>query len=177
MENREPEIWKPIPEYEGIYEISSWGNVKSVERYDFSGHKLNEKILKNGMHNEGYLKATLFKEGKRKKVYIQVLVAKVFVVGYFEGCEVNHIDAVRYNNYYLNLEIVNRRENVSYYTRKNNLSGYVGVCKTKYGYVSEIRINNERIYLGFFKCPLKAHNAYLNALKEYGIENKYAKSQ
>lgn len=173
-ERREPEVWKPIPEYEGLYEVSSWGRVKSVERFNSLGQKLFERILKNGCHNEGYLKTTIFKKGVRKKCYIHVLVVKAFLLDYFEGCEVNHKDANRSNNYYKNLEIVNRRENVSYYSRNSNLSGYVGVSKTKYAYVAEIRIDNRRIYLGSFKDPLKAHKAYLDALKEHGLTNKYA---
>ena len=56
------EIWKPVKDYEGLYEVSNMGRVKSLN-YRRTG---KEKVLKGKLNNSGYLKVTLCKEGKAK---------------------------------------------------------------------------------------------------------------
>jgi hypothetical protein len=107
-------------------------------------------------------------------------VAKAFLsTEYISSYIVNHKDLNPLNNYYLNLEYVNYRENSThYYKSKNTLTGLTGVSISGLNrvkpYKSQIRINGKSRYLGRFKTPEEGHEAYLNALKECGLENKYS---
>ena len=71
----EEEIWKPIKDYEGLYEVSNLGRVKSLN-YRGTG---KEKILKNSECNNGYLLIGLVKNGKLKTFYVHRLVAEAFI--------------------------------------------------------------------------------------------------
>ncbi len=187
QEDREPEIWKPIPEYEGLYEISSWGNVKSLQRmvgYRIKGFykELPEKILVNHIRGT-YEFVNLYKNNIRDSQNINVLVAKAFLEDYNKLLLVNHKDKIKSNNYYKNLEMVSSRENITYSVNKRlTSSNYTGVCVTyktikekKYKQIhAEISVYGKKIWLGSFKTELDAYQAYLDALKKYGLTNKYA---
>jgi hypothetical protein len=187
-DRREPEVWKPIPDYEGIYEVSSWGRVKGLSR--MVGHRVKgflkknpEKILTNHIRGT-YEFVNLYKNNLRNPQNINVLVAKVFLKDYKESLLVNHKDKNKLNNYYKNLEMVSSRENVTFSVNKNTTSSnYVGAYvsyKTVNGKSykqihSEISILGKKIWLGSFKTEEAAHEAYLKALEVHGLTNKYAK--
>lgn len=183
QEDREPEVWKPIPDYEGIYEISSWGRVKGLERlvgYRRKGFfkKVPEKILTNHIRGT-YEFVNLYKENIRDPRNVNVLVAMVFLENYDSEKLVNHKDKDKLNNYYKNLECVSPRENVTFsINKKNTSSSFVGVrvrfFKEKKAITSDIYHNGKTKHLGTFDTEEEAHQAYLNALKEYGLTNKYA---
>ena len=108
------EIWKDIEGYEGIYQASNCGNVKSLPRKVSFG--CNERItplliLSKKQKAEGYLCVILYKDKKDKTFYIHRLVAKLFCPNYFEGAQVNHKDGNKKNNNFENLEWVSRSEN------------------------------------------------------------------
>jgi len=126
------EIWKAVKGYEGIYEVSSHGIVKSLERIveKSNGRKqtISERILKGCDNGSGYLFVNLSNNGKTKTKKIHQLVAESFLnhipCGY--KLVVNHINFNRQDNRVENLEIVTAREN----TNKKHLdstSDYVGV--------------------------------------------------
>lgn len=98
------EIWKDIKDYEGIYQISNLGMVKSLNRLDSRGFKRKGKILKCNTNNKGYLEVILCKNGKTKHILIHRLVAIHFVKNPNEYKVVNHIDGVKQNNKVSNLE-------------------------------------------------------------------------
>lgn len=98
------EIWIDINGYEGLYQISNLGQVKSFQ-------KDKEKILSLAYNNAGYLKVILCKNGTKKTHLVHQLVAHAFVPGYREGLVVNHIDENKSNNHASNLEWVSQREN------------------------------------------------------------------
>lgn len=188
MGNRDPEVWKAIPGYEGLYEVSSWGKVKGLKRlvgYRRQGFFkwVSEKILTNHIRGT-YEFVNLYKENKRNPQNVNVLVAMVFLENYDKNKLVNHKDKNKLNNYYKNLECVSSRENVTFsINKKTTSSSYVGVCvsykKNKNGKTykqisSEISVLGKRIGLGSFKTEEEAHQAYLSALKKYGLKNKYA---
>ncbi len=100
------EMWKPINDYEGLYEISSYGRIKSLR-----GKK--PKYLKPQNDSRGYLQIGLNKDGIRKNYKVHRLVALHFVDGYFDGAEVDHIDTDRKNNHYSNLRWVTHSENTN----------------------------------------------------------------
>lgn len=115
------ELWKPIKDYEGLYEISNYGRVKSLERYTNSKNeagcilqKHNERILKNNITKSGYVMATLYKNGVPKSYFIHRLVAKAFIPNHNLLREVNHIDENKQNNRVDNLEWCSREYNNRY---------------------------------------------------------------
>lgn len=112
---KQPEEWKPIPGYEGMYEISNWGRVKSYKWQ-------KERILSPAKDGWGYYYVTLCKDSKVKHYKIHRLVAQAFVQNLNNLHEVNHIDELKQNNYSWNLEWCSRKYNISYGTRNQRIS-------------------------------------------------------
>ena len=118
------EEWKPIVGFENIYEVSSLGNVRSVERIDPAGRKRPAKlrVLQSGKRGH-YAVINLRKNNKTFSKKVHHLVALAFLgqppVPLYPGqgdihgfCEVNHIDGDKQNNRPDNLEYCTRRENI-----------------------------------------------------------------
>ena len=122
------EIWKDIEGYEGIYQVSNLGRVRSLDRYYTKPHPRNGvptkyfkrgSIITNHTLRNGYTNVMLKFEGGKKNFMVHRLVAKAFVPGYFEGADVNHKDSNRQNNHADNLEWMTRRDNLMYNNDKN----------------------------------------------------------
>lgn len=109
------EIWKPIEGYEGDYEISNLGRVKSNRpQYVINKGYVNREghIMKASNNGRGYLMIFLAGKGFRDRRYIHRLVATHFLWSkYFEGAEVNHKDGDKTNNCVENLEWLSSGEN------------------------------------------------------------------
>lgn len=104
-------IFKDIPGYEGIYQVSECGQVKSLK---FG----KEKILKPGLNSSGYENVSLCKDGVEKKHRVHRLV--MYTHSHVEtDLTVNHIDENKRNNHISNLEYCTRGENVRKYNRNN----------------------------------------------------------
>lgn len=117
----EKEIWKPIKGYEGMYEVSNLGRVKSLSRLSRQGreygiHKLKGRILKDYIA-VGYHQIRLFKEGKGKHFLVHRLVYEAFKGEIPEGFEVNHLDECKDNNSINNLNLLTHIENNKWGTR------------------------------------------------------------
>lgn len=112
------EIWKNIDGYEGLYQVSNLGNVKSLN-YNKTG---KERILKPGTDKCGYRLVGLFKNGKLKFFTIHRLVANSFLENPDHKPEVNHKDEDKTNNCVENLEWMTRKENNNYGTRTERVS-------------------------------------------------------
>lgn len=82
------EIWKDMPNYEGLYQISNLGNVKSLN-YNRTGE---ERVLKPVKVTKGYLKVKLCKNGEVKQYIIHRLVAETFIPNTSNKEQVNHIN-------------------------------------------------------------------------------------
>ena len=106
----EKEIWKDIEGFEGMYQVSNMGNVKSLN-YNHTG---KEKILKGRDTGIGYLQLHLYKDGKRKNYFVHQLVATAFCENQEEYTEVNHINEDKSDNRADNLEWCSRQYNVEY---------------------------------------------------------------
>ena len=100
-----PENWKPVPGFDGHYEVSSLGRVRSLP---WPGHHKEAIIMKVFRQNSGYLVVTL--HGGKKKL-LHRLVAEAFIENPNGKTFVNHIDGNRLNNNIENLEWVTPREN------------------------------------------------------------------
>lgn len=115
MEN---EIWKDIPKYEGYYQASNLGNIRSISRVTVKNQKILGKILKKYANNRnGYETVTLGLDGKTKKVLVHRLVAEAFIPNPNNLPEVNHKDENKLNNRLENLEWCDRKYNTNYGTR------------------------------------------------------------
>lgn len=108
------EIWKDIEGYEGLYQISNLGRVKSLKRYSkYKNSKrfINEKIIKLQKSKNGYLRVELCKNNIKKKYLIHRLVGYAFLNNYDNNLEINHKDGNKQNNNVENLEWITRSEN------------------------------------------------------------------
>jgi len=103
--NMEAEVFKQIEDYP-YYEISNYGNVKSLQKGNYG------KISKLGKSGNGYLYKALYHNGSFKSRFIQVLVAEAFIPNPENKGFVNHKDGNKLNNYVLNLEWCTRSENL-----------------------------------------------------------------
>ena len=110
------EVWKPIKNYEGLYEVSDIGRVRSLTRVDRIGRVRKGQLLKPHSDGRGYLFVGLNKDGKCKQFHIHRLVAMAFLGEAQEGYTVNHIDENKRNNNADNLECLTRLENYRYGT-------------------------------------------------------------
>lgn len=105
-----------IDGYQGLYQISNHGRVKSYERrrtMPFGGVLIYpSSLMKPDKMKLGYLRIGISKEGKRKKILVHVLVAVHFLGPAPQGKEVNHKDGNKANNYFENLEYVTKSANI-----------------------------------------------------------------
>ena len=105
------EIWKDLPGYEGKYQVSNLGKVKSLN-YHRSGRN---KIMKGISEGHGYLYLNLCKNGERRREYIHRLVLSTFYpVINMNELEVNHINEIKSDNKLDNLEWCDRQYNVKH---------------------------------------------------------------
>jgi len=166
------EIFKDVPNYEGIYQVSNLGKVKSLSRTIIrsNGYKITikEKILKAYISTNNYLLVKLYKDKKCKTFQVHQLVAMAFLNHKPDGYKlvVDHIDNNSLNNNVDNLQIVTNRYNASK-DRKGYSSKYVGVYffKSRKKWVSQIQINGTTKHLGIFHNEYDAYLAYQKALE------------
>lgn len=174
----EEEIWKDIPDFEGFYQASSLGRIRSIDRMVnvvTNGENLKKphkgKVLTPLLNQGGYYHVRLSKLGKIRIFLIHRLVLLTFT----EDSElmIDHKNGIRTDNRLSNLEYVSHRENVSRGKMlKKWSSKYTGVSFRKQlkKWQAYISINKRKIHLGFFVSEYDAHLAYQSAL-----ESHYAK--
>lgn len=110
------ERWRDIEGFEGLYQISSCGRVKSLGNGKSNNSTYsNERILKPQRAN-GYLRVTLCKECKNKQVSVHRIVATTFLSNIENLPYINHKDEVKTNNYVSNLEWCTAKYNSNYGT-------------------------------------------------------------
>lgn len=125
------EVWKPIKGYVGLYEVSNYGRVKSL---NFNHTKGKEMIMKTYHESNAYLQIKLYVDGKPKTFLIHRLVAEAFLPNPNNLLEVNHKDCCKTNNYIhinedgsvdpekSNLEWCDRKYNVNYGDRTKTVA-------------------------------------------------------
>jgi len=172
MEN---EIWREIPGYEGYYEVSDQGRVRSLDR-KVGNRLLKGKYLKPGLNNS-YKDVNLSLNNKRKTFRVHQLVAMAFLNhkpdGTMKVC-VDHLNNIKTDNRLENLQLISNRENTS--KDRKGSSKYTGVSRFNLTnkWESSIRINGKKKHLGLFESELEASQYYQDALKsiEEGTEIK-----
>jgi len=175
MENKE-EIWKDIPGYEGYYQVSNLGNVKSVDRYikhsrsggfyKKKGKYLSKKIIK------GYYTVSLSIKSKVRAFGVHQLVSMAFLGHIPDGHNVI-IDHKQEGN-----KLDNRLENLQIITQRGNLTKAINKTKTSSKYIgvsyerdikkwrARICIDGKSKHLGYFQSEYEAHLVYQAKLKE-----------
>lgn len=106
------EVWKPIQGFDGLYEISNLGNVKSL---NYCNHGYSQNLVPK-INNKGYLWVELWKDGKRHCMQVHRLVAMHFIINNNPlRTDINHIDENPQNNVVTNLEWCTKKENMVAY--------------------------------------------------------------
>jgi hypothetical protein len=115
IKNNQMEIFKDVKGYEGIYQVSNFGRVKSLERkvrHSQGGYKIvKEKIMKSASVSRGYLSVDLSKNGESKNFLIHRLILIAFLFNPENKRTVNHINGIKTDNRLSNLEWMTDSEN------------------------------------------------------------------
>lgn len=136
------EIWKPVKNYEGIYEVSSLGRVKALPRIRSNNHKYKEIIMKQTDNGRGYMVVSLKHSGKkRKNHYVHIMAATAFHPNPHNFPQVNHKDATKENNRITNLEWCTLKQNMEHASKNGLISKgeKSGLSKLKNAEVFEIK--------------------------------------
>ena len=167
------EIWKDIKGYEGYYQASSLGRVRSLERgVDVDG-LLKGRILRQFKHSSGGLRVTLSKDYCAAQYFVHQLVAAAFFDEYFLGIGMQ----VRHKNELSD----NTPENLKIYTDTGIITYGGKVVKRYKGvrydkktgkYFASISVEGKEVYLGMFKFDSDASIAYLDAAEKYKDRNE-----
>lgn len=158
------EIWKPVKDYEGLYEVSNLGRVQSLN------YRRTKQVrcLSATYNAKGYLQVLLCNNGKKQTRTVHLIVAESFLNHTRCGMKlvVDHINDVRNDNRLENLRIITNREN-TYRTQDKYASKYKGVCwyESSKKWRAKITIANKCIHLGVFNTEEEASEVYQNKLK------------
>lgn len=162
----EREIFLPVKGYEGIYDVSNMGKVKTLRKD--GGYRNREKRFSGD--KDGYLKVSLARDGIEKHFRVHRLVATAFIPNPNDLPQINHLNSKKTDNRPENLEWCDDRHNRNhFYGTKNVTSKYPGVswykrCKR---WRAQIRHNGKKIWLGTFVNEIDAAEAYNQAVLKY----------
>jgi len=170
------EIWKDIPNYEGYYQASNIGRIRSLDRtVTFSNgyDRFYKGRIIEGTVNKGYRRATLCINGIGRNFKFSQLVAMAFLGHEPSGMDlvVDHINGEKSDDRVENLRIVTNRANSTTCFRSNKgsfSSEYVGVnwSKSKSKWQVGIQYKGVRVHLGYYDTEIEASNAYQLALSK-----------
>lgn len=122
--SKEVEVWEDVVGFEGIYQVSSMGRIRSLNRLTADGRKVKGRIKKLKRNNRGYVTVSLWKDNKESTRLVHRLVAESFILN--ESCleQVNHIDEDKNNNAVSNLEWCSNGYNFNHGTRAERTTGH-----------------------------------------------------
>lgn len=148
-------IWKDIVGYEGFYQVSSHGQVRSLDRIvpsKGSVRKVKGQLLAQTTDRDGYKHLRLRKYGLEKSFFVHRLVAIAFIRNRkpADNNQINHKDEVKNNNHYSNLEWCTAEYNVNYGTRNKRSS-------------KPVIAYNQKETLYFFSMTEASHHGFTSA--------------
>ena len=156
------EVWKDIKGYEGKYQVSNLGQVKSLDviieytnKYGNKSKQLHKgKIISQHDNGYGYMSVMLWKDNKSKNFYIHRLVAEAFIPNPYNLSQVNHIDENKQNNSIDNLEWCDVKYNNNYGTKnKRSVETLLNNGKNSY-YVKQYSV--EGVYINQYRSLREA---------------------
>ena len=168
MENKE--IWIDIKEYEGLYQVSNFGNIKSLR----NSHGNNrEKILKPKLDRYGYNCVSLYKFKKHKNKTVHRLVAQAFIENPNNLPQINHINEVKTDNRVNNLEWCTNKYNGNYGSVKEKRSLAIIKRNLTYGnHPNAKRVVCDGFEFDSLKACAEYYNVTLSAISHW-LKEKY----
>jgi hypothetical protein len=142
------ELWKPLFSYENYYEISTFGNIRSLDRivknrgFMPTGYLQPGRVLKNFSNGHGYRYVSLCVSGIRKNHYVHRLVAETFLLRPSDKIVVNHKDGNKGNNHLANLEWCSILENAQHAA----FTGLTPRGKEKHNAIPVINIKTFKVF-------------------------------
>ena len=186
----EEEIWKDIPEYEGFYQVSSLGRVRSLDMIkrnnNYGGQYLQKGIIRKLHINKktGYNMVGISCKGVRKTHTVHQLMALAFFnIKTDKDNVVDHINNIRSDNRLYNLQIISARDNARKRINKNpTASNYIGIYKNNYTnkWRARIYISGDRVSIGQYFTEDEANKVYnvaLNNIHLYNGNGKHFREQ
>lgn len=164
------ELWRDIQGYEGLYQVSNYGRVRSLERVimrsNGKSQPIGKKILRFATDKDGYLIASLRKGGIKRMKKVHRLVAEAFIPNPQNLPQVNHKDENKSNNNVDNLEWCTASYNINYGTRKEKVSSRERKEVFQYSLDGEL----VKIWVSIAEC---GNNGYSSGAVSQCCNNKY----
>lgn len=169
----EQEVWRAVPSYKGLYEVSNMGNVRSVPAPGIKGRGNYYRELSKGLNRYGYHVVSLSKRDKRKLKTVHRLVAEAFLDDYSELLHVDHISGDRSDSRLANLRMSTQTQNMGNSQKSKSItsSKYKGVYWNKRDkrWIARINKDKKMVWCKYFKDEIAAAHAYDKKLiEEYG---------
>lgn len=160
------EIWKDIKNYEGLYQVSNLGKVRSLYKWDINKKQYikENKILKLNTRNNYYI-VQLTKNKKRKSKQVHRLVAEAFILNPKNKPFINHIDFNTKNNNINNLEWCTQKENVNHSICNMKHRKLITHSNTKEKYIT-YRKNTNKYRITIDKKEYKSCETLEEAIKK-----------
>lgn len=177
------EEWRDVKGFEGIYQVSNLGNVRSLSRLDARGHSIKGKMLSTNVPIKAGYPCVNLKNGKHKRLAVPIhrLVAENFIPNNDDLPQVNHIDGNKMNNSVDNLEWVSCSDNIRHAVMNNLMPNHYYAyngetnprCKLTDNQISEIR----NLYSQGIKSPMLSKmfgvsKSHICAIVKHKIRNK-----
>lgn len=141
---QEDEVWKDVVGYEGFFQVSSLGNIKSLQREVFCGKSyprvIKEKPMGRSLNKDGYYKVSLRNGKTHKTPTLHRLVAEAFIPNVDNKPVVNHINGIKTDNRIENLEWCTVKENVVHAVKIGLQTGVLGEAN------HNCKITEENVY-------------------------------
>ncbi len=160
MNKLNEEIWVPVKNYEGLYEINQGSVVRSLNKKNF--HKIMPQRIDRG----GYWTVRLSNKGKDSTVYVHRLLGFAFLDNPENKCCINHIDGNKRNNDLNNLEWATMAENMQHAYRLGLIVDFPGKCRKVIDKCSGAVFESIKMAADFYMIPYSTCKNYINGNRQ-----------